>query len=88
MNHNDMNPHDDSRELCWIKNADNQTRRHHNPARRDDEHEQRHIRHAQPSVLEHKSIQCTTAKEQPGVVEYKSILCAAAREQPGVLGYE
>ena len=52
-----MNPHEDPRELCWIKNADNQKRRHHDPARRDEEHEQRHTRHAQPGVLEHESIQ-------------------------------
>ncbi len=50
-----MNPHDDPRELSQIKNADNQKRRPHDPARRDEEHEQWHTWRAQPGVLEHNN---------------------------------
>ena len=76
-----MNTHDVPRELRQIKNTDNQKRRHHDPARRNEEHEQRHTRHAQPGVLKHESIQCATAREHPGVVEHESIQRTSAREQ-------
>ena len=63
-----MNTHDDPRELRRKKNADNQKRRHHDPARSDEEHEQRHTWHTQMGVLEHESIQRATAREQQGVI--------------------
>ena len=60
-----MNPHADHRASRWIKNADNKRSRHQDPARRDEEDEQRHTRRAQPGVLEHESIQRATARLDP-----------------------
>ena len=82
INHNDIKPHDDLRESCRIKNADNQKRRCQDPARRDAENEQRHTQHAQPKVLERESIQRAMAREHPGAINYKSIQRATARLDP------
>ena len=65
MNHNDMNPHDDPRELRWIMNADNQKIRRHDRARREEENKQLHTRREQPGVLGHESIQRATARLDP-----------------------
>ena len=65
IHHIDMNDHDDPRELCQIKNADNQKRRRLDQARRDEENEQRHARREEPGVIECKSIQPATARLDP-----------------------
>jgi len=39
-------------------------------------------------VLEHESVQRSTAREQPGVLEHESVQRSTAREQPGVLAHE
>ena len=41
-----MNPHADPRASRQMKNADNKRIRHQDPARRDEENEQRHTRRA------------------------------------------
>ena len=83
-----MNPHDDPRDLRRIKNADNQKIRCLDQARRDEENEQRHTRHAQPGVIEYESVQRATLRLDPVRREEENDQRHARRAEPGVIEYE
>ena len=75
-----------------IKNAANQRKRRQDPARREEEQvvntARRRTRREQPGVLEHKALQCTTAREEPGRRDEENEQRRTGHEQPGVLEHE